>query len=159
MPRAHLLVPSLLLAFLVAAGSASASGQECVSAGPSTPLTPLTACAGETSGGPGCAEGYTSHWTGVRVRPPSGPDLAYAGGGDHCQAEHPGYRNAVNYVRAGAYAPLVAGASVEWREWNYEFGHQPGHDCRMRVYAAGFSSELPCVAGPPPNPGWGTLLP
>jgi hypothetical protein len=98
----------------------------------------------ETSGG--CPPRGTDSVTGVFVQMPEG--YVYAEGSDRDRC---GYQYSGIYFGAAVLPVYGPYASAAWSS--------SSNGCQMGVYAITHHLLLGCPAGPPPNPGWGHLLP
>lgn len=141
-----------LLAIAFVPSLASASLDQCVS----DPVGVAFGCAVDDSFTYGnCNNGFQEGITYVEAFTLVGG--AYAEGYSYCYG-FSGYSFTGNGVSAGAFT-AAGGAGADW----YSYGGSFGSGCSMDVYAftpAGFVYQpSDCVAGSPPNPGWGQLTP
>jgi hypothetical protein len=152
--RPPTLVRALLLVAL-AAPVASASTYACA---PSTGL--VTACAGDVHASAGSCEtaGYAFGYDTVFVASPV--EVAYVYAGHSCYTDATLQQEAT-VIDAGIYTPVVA-TQLDWADARQTTPGGTTAFCTMFVTVGttlGWNSVTqPCVV-PPPDPGWGHLLP
>lgn len=147
-----------LLALLAVLGStmpAAASTSACV------PAEVALACVADANGSAGSCDtqGYAYGYDSVFVVSPAAIVTFYAG---HACYSGPGLTQEATSISAAAYTPVVA-AQAEWSAVDQEDASGSYHFCTIQVVAGNFvtgwnTASAPCPV-PPPNPGWGHLLP
>lgn len=153
--RLRVLLP-LVLACVAAASLPGASTSVCLPAGVAV------ACAADASGSAGSCEtqGYAYGYDSLFVYVP-GAAVVTAYAGHSCYAG-PGLSQEATSITAAAYTPVVA-AEVGWSAVDQEDATGSHHFCIVQVVAGTFATgwnaaSAPCPL-PPPDPGWGKLLP
>lgn len=115
---------------------------------------PVRACAFDHTVESGCAS-YGATGASARVLQGGIRGGAFAQGYDIGSCEGTSF----NTITAGVWTSMNVGVGVAWVEGD----HAGSHFCLL--YAYGFTPVTPfivplgCVAGDPPHPAWGTLLP
>lgn len=154
--RLRVLLPLVLLGVAAASSPGAASTSTCIPAGVAV------ACIADASGSAGSCDtqGYAYGYDSVFVYAP-GAAVVTAYAGHSCYAG-PGLSQEATSITAAAYTP-VAAAEVGWSAVDQEDATGSYHFCTVQVVAGTFATgwnaaSAPCPL-PPPDPGWGRLVP
>lgn len=128
-----------------------------------TPDIPARACAGDITTSIGDCETQGSAAEGTHVIVVGVVASASASGERHCSRHPETGTSDTNIVRVGASGPGFS-AYVLWTSWDaVDASGRHRQGCRMEVWSlspAGANTlQEPCLAGDPPDPGWGHVLP